>query len=124
MPLEVSIIQETHNCKRISIAGELDSRTAPDFQNSIDAEIDGSVDTTIMDFKDLEFLSSAGLRVIFKTKRVMDDKDGEFVMVNLKPQIKKVFQIIRALDGMTVFKNQDEMDRYLTSMQNKVKKNS
>ena len=121
MSLNIVITPEANNGKRISIAGSLDSNTAPELQQSIDAQIDGSVSATIIDFKDLDFLSSAGLRVIFKTKKAMDSRGGRFLLVNMQPQIKKVFEIIKALDGMNVFKDQDEMDEYLTAMQNKVK---
>ncbi len=121
MSLDIVITPVANNGIRISIAGSLDSNTAPELQQSIDAEINESISTTIMDFKDLDFLSSAGLRIIFKTKKIMDNSGGKFFLVNLQPQIKKVFEIIKALDGMNVFKNQDEMDEYLTVMQNKVK---
>ena len=121
MSLEITVSPEANHGKRVSIAGSLDSNTAPQLQQSIDAEISESVSTTIIDFKDLDFLSSAGLRVIFKTKKIMDNSGGKFLIVNLQPQIKKVFEIIKALDGMNVFKDQNEMDDYLTAMQNKVK---
>lgn len=120
MSLEIAISPEASSGKRISIAGSLDSNTAPELQQRIDAEINESITTTIIDFKDLDFLSSAGLRVIFKTKKMMDGRGGKFLLLNLQPQIKKVFEIIKALDGMDVFKDQDEMDDYLTAMQNKV----
>ena len=119
--MNITITPESDNGKRISIAGSLDSNTAPQLQKSIDAEINESVDPTVIDFKNLDFLSSAGLRVIFKTKKIMDNSGGRFLLVNLQPQIKKVFEIIKALDGMQVFKDQDEMDDYLAAMQNKVK---
>ncbi len=121
MSLDIVITPEANNGKRISIAGRLDSNTAPELQQSIDNEINDSVNTTIIDFKGLDFLSSAGLRVIFKAKKMMDGNGGKFLMVNLQPQIKKVFEIIKALDGMNVFKDQAEMDEYLTAMQDKVK---
>ena len=121
MSLDIVITPVANNGKRISITGSLDSNTAPELQQRIDAEINESVSTTIIDFKDLDFLSSAGLRVIFKTKKMMDNRNGKFYLVNLQPQIKKVFEIIKALDGMDVFKDQDEMDEYLTAMQDKVK---
>ncbi len=121
MSLEILITAENNNSKRVSIAGSLDSNTAQQLQHSVDAEISDAVATVIFDFKDLDFLSSAGLRVIFKTKKMMDNNGGKFLLVNLQPQIKKVFEIIKALDGMNVFKDQDEMDNYLTAMQNKVK---
>lgn len=120
MSLEIVITTEENNGKRVSIAGSLDSNTAQQLQQSVDAEIGDSVATVIFDFKELDFLSSAGLRVIFKTKKTMDNSGGKFLLVNLQPQIKKVFEIIKALDGMNVFKDQDEMDNYLAAMQNKV----
>lgn len=121
MALNISITSEADHGKRIALAGSLDSDTAPELQQRVDNEIDSSITTTMIDFNDLDFLSSAGLRVIFKTKKVMDERGGRFLLVNLQPQIKKVFEIIKALDGMNVFRNQAEMDEYLTAMQNKVK---
>ena len=121
MSLDIVVTAEANNGKRISIAGSLDSNTAPDLQQSIDNVIDDTVTATIIDFKGLDFLSSAGLRVIFKTKKTMDGNGGKFLMVNLQPQIKKVFEIIKALDGMNVFKDQEEMEEYLAAMQDKVK---
>ena len=120
MPLTIEIHAEPHEGKRVSLAGSLDNDTAAQLQDKIDHEIDSTVHMLIMDLKRLEFLSSAGLRVIFKTKKYMDSHDGKFMLLNLQPQVRKVFDIIKALDGMNVFKSQQEMDDYLTAMQNKV----
>lgn len=121
MSLKTVISDEKNSAKRVSISGSLDSNTAPELQQSIDAGIDESVRTIIIDFKDLDFISSAGLRVIFKTKKLMASCNGKLYLINLQPQIKKVFEIIKALDGMNVFQSQDEMDEYLSDMQDKVK---
>jgi anti-sigma B factor antagonist len=120
MPLTIEIHAEPHKGKRISLAGSLDTDTAAQLQDKIDHEIDSTVHMVIMDLKRLEFLSSAGLRVIFKTKKYMDSHEGKFMLLNLQPQVRKVFDIIKALDGMNVFKSQEEMDEYLTAMQKKV----
>jgi len=69
MSLEIVVTAENNNSKRISIGGSLDSNTAQQLQQSVDAEISDAVATVIFDFKELDFLSSAGLRVIFKTKK-------------------------------------------------------
>ena len=53
---------------------------------------------------------------------LMDSREGKFMLLNLQPQVRKVFDIIKALDGMNVFKSQQEMDEYLTAMQDKVLK--
>jgi anti-anti-sigma factor len=120
MPLEIEIHAEPHEGKRVSLAGSLDTDTANQLQEKIDQEIDSTVHMVILDLKRLQFLSSAGLRVIFKTKKKMDEHHGKFMLLNLQPQVRKVFDIIKALDGMNVFKSQEEMDEYLTAMQNKV----
>jgi len=120
MSLEIEIHAEPNEGKRISLAGSLDTDTAPQLQEKVDQEINSTVHTVIMDLKRLHFLSSAGLRVIFKTKKQMDEHHGKFLLLNLQPQVRKVFDIIKALDGMQVFKSQEEMDEYLTAMQNKV----
>ena len=120
MPLSIEIHAEPHEGKRISLAGSLDTDTASQLQDKIDHEIDSTVHMVIMDLKRLEFLSSAGLRVIFKTKKLMESHHGKFMLLNLQPQVRKVFDIIKALDGMNVFKSQEEMDENLTAMQNKV----
>ncbi len=120
MSLEIVITPEANNGKRILIEGSLDSNTSSNLQQSIDANINNSVKTTILDFEKLEFLSSAGLRVIFKVKKRMENNGGKFLMVNLQPQIIKVFEIIKAIDSMSIFKDQAELDAYLKVIQDKV----
>ena len=120
MPLEITITNEPDNSKRVSLAGSLDTDTAPKLQASIDESIDSSVTTLILDMKDLEFLSSAGLGVIFMTKKVLGSHKGNLILLNLQPQVQRVFEIIKALDGMSIFKDREEMDAYLADMQQKV----
>ena len=120
MPLEVAITDEPNNGKRLSLAGSLDTDTAPQLQNRIAESVDSRVTLLILDMKDLEFLSSAGLRVIFMARKKMDSRNGRFMLLNLQPQVKRVFEIIKALDGMNIFKNREEMDAYLADMQQQV----
>ena len=120
MPLEVTITDEPNKGKRISLAGSLDTDTAPQLQARIDESIDSCVTALILDMKDLEFLSSAGLGVIFMTKKELNNRQGKIMLINLQPQVQRVFEIIKALDGMNIFKDREEMDVYLAAMQQKV----
>ena len=120
MSLEIEIKAEPDQGKRISLVGSLDTDTAPQLEAKVDESIDASVHIVIMDMRRLEFISSAGLRVIFKTKKFVDSHDGKFMLLNLQPQVRKVFEIIKALDGMNVFTSQEEMDEYLAAMQQQV----
>lgn len=120
MPLEVTITDEPKNGKRISLAGSLDTDTAPQLETRIDESIDSSVTTLILDMKDLEFLSSAGLGIIFMTMKELKNRQGKIMLINLQPQVQRVFEIIKALDGMNIFKDREEMDAYLSDMQQQV----
>ena len=71
----------------------------------------------IFDLSDLEFISSAGLRLLFKAKKRAQQWKGEMIMVKPQPQIKKVFDVIKALPDTPVFASFDEMDRYLKLVQ-------
>jgi anti-sigma B factor antagonist len=119
MSLEIAISDDPKGT-RIALSGRLDTTTAFQLQDKIDEYLDASAHTVIMDLRRLEFLSSAGLRVIFKTKKLMESRKGRFLLVNLQPQVRRVFEIIQALDGMNVFASQEEMDDYLAVMQQKV----
>lgn len=120
MPLEVTITDEPKNGKRISLAGSLDTDTAPQLQARVDESIDSSVTALILDMKDLEFLSSAGLGVIFMAMKELKNRQGRIMLINLQPQIQRVFDIIKAMDGMNIFKDREEMDAYLAEMQQQV----
>lgn len=121
MSLETEILEDPSQGKRIiSLIGSLDTDTAPQLEAKVDETIDDNLKILIMDMRRLEFISSAGLRVIFKTKKLVDSHDGKFMLLNLQPQVRKVFEIIKALDGMNVFTSEEEMDEYLAAMQQQV----
>jgi len=120
MGLDIEIKTESDQRKIFSLAGSLDTNTAPQLEDVLEREIDSEVQVAIMDMNKLEFLSSAGIRIIFKAKKLMDARKGKFMLVNLQPQVRKVFEIIKVLDIMEVFSNQAELDDYLEVMQKKV----
>ena len=71
----------------------MDSKTSPEFEEKI---IESSQDGTtkmIFDFKDLEYISSAGLRVILKATKEMKKTDGLIVLCSMQDYVKEVFEI-------------------------------
>jgi anti-sigma B factor antagonist len=73
----------------------------------------------VVDLAQLEYVSSAGVRSLFKARKGASDAGGQLLLVNPQPQVKKVFDIIKALPSTAVFQSQEEMDRYLDAMQKK-----
>ena len=70
---------------------------------------------------ELDFISSAGVRVLIEAQKALSPHQGTVLLVDLQPQIQKVLEIIKALPGITVFRNVQELDDYLALMQRKVK---
>ena len=84
----------------ITLNGRLDTTTAPELENAIKENIAG-VTNLVMDFAGLEYLSSAGLRVILSAQKTMN-KQGEMVIRNVNETINEVFEITGFIDILTI----------------------
>ena len=102
---------------RVALAGALNTDTAPDFEKRLMAVLDGEQQLIVLDMKDLDYISSAGLRVIFKGAKQAKAGGRRMAAANRKPHIDKVFEILKALPDIAVFANEQELDEYLDAMQ-------
>ena len=114
-------IDETNSVARLSLSGALNTDTAPDFEQRLQSVIQDGYQLTVLDMKDLDYISSAGLRVIFKAAKQCKTAGHRLAAANRKPHIDKVFEILKALPDMAVFANDQELDDYLDSMQRQVR---
>ncbi len=85
----------------LTLIGRLDTTTAPALEEIIGGELDG-VKNLILDFKDLEYISSAGLRVLLAAQKAMNKAGGTMVIKNVCDEIKEVFDITGFSDILTV----------------------
>ena len=84
----------------ITIAGRLDTTTAPQLEAEFKGNING-VEKLVLDFAELEYLSSAGLRVILAAQKVMN-KQGEMVIKNVNETINEIFEVTGFIDILTI----------------------
>lgn len=84
----------------LSLAGRLDTTTAPELETEINA-ITADTSELFMDFTALEYLSSAGLRVILGAQKKMQ-KQGKMVVKNVNETIMEVFEITGFSDILTI----------------------
>lgn len=75
----------------VELIGRLDTTTAPQLETSLKESIDNAK-TLVLDFKQLEYISSAGLRVLLFAQKVMNNQ-GDMKIVNANDEIKEVFEI-------------------------------
>jgi anti-sigma B factor antagonist len=116
MPLKIDVVGNKPGIARLLLAGSLDSETAPQLDKAI-IGVDPGALLVVLDMKHLEFISSAGLRVIFAARKRQEARSGEVVVSNMGPGIRKVFEIVNALPSLTVFTSDAEMDDYLAAFQ-------
>lgn len=76
---------------RVFVNGRLDTTTAPSLEEVLNESLDG-VEELVLDFTDLEYLSSAGLRVLLAAQKRMNQQ-GAMVVKNVNQVIMEVFDI-------------------------------
>jgi anti-anti-sigma factor len=114
-------IDEENSVARVALAGALHTDTAPGFERRLDEVLARGCELTVLDMKDLDYISSAGLRVIFRGAKQCSAAGRRLAAANRKPHIDKVFEILKALPDMTVFADDRELDDYLSSMQARIR---
>ena len=82
------------------VSGRLDTQTAPELENKLDSILSGLKELTF-DMTNLEYVSSAGLRVILKAQKVMNAQ-GSMKLTGVNDSIMEVFDITGFLDILTI----------------------
>ena len=77
----------------ISIKGKMDTVTAPELERCLSELIDKGENILILNMADLDYISSAGLRVILSEAKKLKAKQGDILLVDLKGAVKEIFEI-------------------------------
>ncbi|MFB3091257.1 MAG: STAS domain-containing protein [Gammaproteobacteria bacterium] len=117
MELQVDINYRSNELCEILLTGSLDTDTASQLEEKLETVFDSASKELLFNMKKLDYVSSAGIRVIAMACRKMKEKGGEILTISMQPQIQKVFEIVKALPNLKMFKSWEEMDEYLDAMQ-------
>jgi anti-anti-sigma factor len=127
MPLEIqiqkSVAGQDTGTVTVKLTGSLDTATAPELERQLAPVLGGSVKDIVFDLAQLKFISSAGLRVFSSTRKTLKERGGQASFIHMQPQIQEVFEIMKSLPGVAVFKDVAEMDRYLAARQRSHREN-
>lgn len=95
-------IEKTQEGTKLTIAleGRLDTMTAPELDQELKVSLEGITNLDI-DMTKLEYVSSAGLRVLLSAQKVMN-KQGEMIVKNASEQIMEVFEVTGFTDILTI----------------------
>lgn len=95
-------ISKTPNGTELTVAlkGRLDTLTAPQLEEELKADMD-SVTALIFELAELEYISSAGLRVLLSAQKTMNTK-GSMVLRNVSEEIREIFEVTGFTDILTI----------------------
>ena len=113
-------IDSENSVARVAVAGALNTDTAPDFEKRLGSVLEGNHELTVLDMKDLDYISSAGLRVIFKAAKQAKAAGHRMAAANPNRTSTRCSRIL-ALPDMAVFANEQELDDYLDAMQQRAR---
>ena len=84
----------------VAIEGRLDTTTAPKLEEELKASLEGIADLT-MDLCTLEYISSAGLRVLLSAQKIMN-RQGKLTIRNVKPEVMDIFEVTGFADILNI----------------------
>jgi len=101
----MEIFQENNNEIEIfSVKGSLDSNTSAEFETRIYAALENGQRKLILNLENLDYISSAGIRVMLKTTKDLKRMDGNIVLCALQDYVREVFEIA-GFDGYLNIEN-------------------
>lgn len=85
----------------VDVSGRIDTTTAPQLEEAILPELDGATEVVI-DFKNLEYISSAGLRLLLMLQKKMNAANGTFKIMNVNDFVMEVLEMTGFKDILTI----------------------
>mgnify|MGYP000854514564 FL=1 len=90
----------------VTISGRMDAMTAPEYEKTLNEFIASGETSFIVDFQGLDYISSAGLRALLATAKLLKTKGGQILLSNVQGTVREVFDI----SGFgTIFKIKDSV---------------
>ncbi len=88
--------------------GRLDSNTSQGFEEKIFNAITDGSKQMVIDFKDIDYISSAGLRVILKATKALNREKGKIMLCSMQDYVKEVFEIAGFDAFLPIVEDQEE----------------
>ena len=106
--------------QRVEIGGRLDTHTYGELDDRLTLVLASKVQSLLLDLAQLDYVSSAGVRSIFRARKLLSERGGKVVIANAQPQVQKVFDIVKAVPLSEIFRTVEEADAYLDKIQKKI----
>jgi anti-sigma B factor antagonist len=100
----------TQDYKRVavmSVTGRVDSATAPELESQLRALVDGGKTHIVLDLKNVEYMSSAGLRAMVSTLKAVKRVNGDLRLANPSARVEEVLHLAGLTSIFTMFPTQE-----------------
>ena len=88
----------------ISLSGRLDTITSPELEGEINRNSFDEIETVTLNMRELEYISSAGLRVVLKLQKKMTAKGGQLKLINVNDMVMEIFDMTGMSDFLDIVK--------------------
>lgn len=82
------------------VSGRVDTTTAPQLEKELNDGIE-NIQQLVLDLEDVEYISSAGLRVLLATQKIMN-KQGKMIVKNVNEMVMEIFEMTGFVDMLTI----------------------
>lgn len=106
--------------QRVVLDGRLDTHTYGALDDRLSLVLAGQVQYLTLDLERLAYISSAGVRSVFRARKLLEARGGKVLVANAQPQVQKVFDIVKAVPLSEIFRSVEEADAYLDRIQKKI----
>ena len=92
----------------VNVEGEFDLHTADYFKEEVGTKINEGHKKIILNLESIEFIDSSGLGAILSKYKDLEKKCGELVVINITPQVKRIFEVSGLLRVLDVYSSKQE----------------
>ncbi|MFW6241540.1 MAG: STAS domain-containing protein, partial [Thermodesulfobacteriota bacterium] len=103
MPLRISAREKQPGVMAVSPVGALDAQTCPMLDERLSAILESRPGLLVLDMKFVDYVSSIGISAILKARKAIQKTGGRLRLMHLRPQVRKIFDIINALPSQPIF---------------------
>ena len=120
MKLTIAKTRTEPGAVSLTLRGPLDGQTCARLDQEVDQALSEPICAMVLDMAGVTYVTSAGVATILKARTSLARKKADLAMIGMQPQVQRVFEIIRVLPLLKVFRDQAELDEYLGRIQRQI----
>jgi len=101
-------IRQQNGVHILDVIGRIDSSVAPKLEEELNNLISQGVIKIIVNFKEVSYISSGGLRVLLAVIKQLKTKNGDLKLYGMKPNIYKIFKLVGFTSIFKIYESEEE----------------